>query len=42
MKMDYWSVYDNSINQQPIVIANKIIDQNKLSMIKLICQNKKK
>lgn len=40
--VDYWSLYDNSITQQPIVIANEIIDSIKLSQIKQLCQNKKK
>lgn len=40
--VDYWSLYDNSISQQPIVIANEIIDSLKLSQIKQLCLNKKR
>lgn len=40
--VDYWSLYDNSMTQQPIVVANEIIDPIKLSQIKQLCRNKKK
>lgn len=40
--VDYWSLYDNSMDQTPIVIANEIVDLVKLSQIKGLCQNKKK
>lgn len=40
--VDYWSLYDNSISQQPIVIANEIVDSLKLSQIKQLCLNKKR
>lgn len=39
--VDYWSLYDNSLNQLPIVVANKIIDSIKLNKIKKLCQSKK-
>lgn len=38
--VDYWSLYDNSINQHPVVIANRVIDSVKLNKIKQVCQNK--
>lgn len=40
--VDYWSLYDNSMDQRPIVLANEIMDSDKLSKIKQSCQNKKK
>lgn len=39
--VDYWSLYDNSFQQEPIVIANKIVNIEKLNQIKALCQNKK-
>lgn len=40
--VDYWSMYDNSMTQRPIVIGNEIIDSVKLSQIKQLCQSRKK
>lgn len=40
--VDIWSMYDNSLNQYPIVIGNKIIDKPKLDKIQNLCQNKRK
>lgn len=40
--VDYWSLYDNSLNQEPIVIGNDIVDNVKLSKIMESCRNKKK
>lgn len=40
--VDYWSLYDNSLQQEPIVLANEIVNLEKLTQIKQICQNKKK
>lgn len=40
--VDCWSMYDNSLNQLPIVVANEIVDSNKLNQIKKLCQNKKR
>ncbi len=39
--VDYWSLYDNSLEQSPIVIANKILNAKKLNKIIESCQNKK-
>ena len=39
--VDYWSLYDNTMSQVPIVMANEIIDSVKLSQIKQSCQNRK-
>lgn len=39
--VDLWSLYDNSINQTPIVVANQVIDSNLLKQIKEQCRNKK-
>lgn len=39
--VDLWSLYDNSISQKPIVVANQIIDSNLLKQIKEQCRNKK-
>lgn len=39
--VNYWSLYDNSLTQHPIVVANETIDLIKLSQIKQLCQNKK-
>lgn len=39
--VDYWSLYDNSLQQVPIVLANEVIDKDKLTKIKELCQNKK-
>lgn len=38
--VDYWSLYDNSLNQKPIVVANKVVDSVTLSKIKESCRNK--
>lgn len=40
--VDYWSLYDNSLNQEPIVVGNDIVDNVKLSKIMESCRNKKK
>lgn len=40
--VDYWSLYDNSMDQVPIVVANEVIDLQKLKQIKESCQNKKR
>lgn len=40
--VDYWSLYDNSVNQTPVVVANDIVDSYKLIKIKESCQNRKK
>lgn len=39
--VDHWSLYDNSIDPMPIVVANEIIDPLKLIKIKESCQNRK-
>lgn len=39
--VDTWSLYDNSLLQSPIVIANKIIDKEKFNYIRELCLNKK-
>lgn len=38
--VDYWSLYGNSLNQKPIVVANKVVDSITLSKIKESCRNK--
>lgn len=38
--VDYWSLFDNRLNQKPVVVANKIIDETLLSKIKELCLNK--
>ncbi len=40
--VDYWSLYDNSFDQNPIVLANEIVNSIKFKQIKESCQNKKK
>ena len=40
--VDYWSLYDNSENINPIVERNIVIQEPTLSKIKQSCQNKKK
>lgn len=40
--VDYWSLYDNSLQQEPIVLANEIVNLEKLTQIKQICQNRRK
>lgn len=39
--VDLWSLYDNSIDQSPIVVANEIVDSVKLDKIIKSCQNKR-
>lgn len=39
--VDLWSLYDNSMDQIPIVVANEIVDSVKLKKIQESCQNKK-
>ncbi len=39
--VDNWSMFDNSLDQNPIVANNKVIDEFKLSKIKESCLNKK-
>ncbi len=39
--VDYWSLYDNSLQQKPIVLANEIVNTETLNQIKQSCQNKK-
>lgn len=39
--VDYWSMYDNSLSQRPIVVNNEVIDESTLSKIKESCQSKK-
>lgn len=39
--VDKWSLFDNSENTAPIVIYNEVKDSDKLTKIKLSCQNKK-
>lgn len=36
--VDSWSLYDNSLNQQPIVENNKVINSQQLIKIKRLCQ----
>lgn len=40
--VDYWSLYDNSLQQAPVVVANEVIDEIKLTQIQESCLNKKK
>lgn len=40
--VDNWSLYDNSNSMQPIVDKNEIINNEKLTEIETICQNRKK
>ena len=40
--VDDWSLYDNSVDQKPIVLRNITVDQLKLNKIKESCQNRKK
>ncbi len=40
--VDYWSFFDNSFDQDPIVVSSEIINPNKLSKIKELCQSRKK
>lgn len=40
--VDNWSLYDNSNSMQPIVDKNEIINNDKLTEIETICQNRKK
>ena len=40
-QVDYWSMYENSLEQIPIVVNNRVIDEFKLSKIKTTCLNKK-
>lgn len=40
--VDYWSLYDNSMDQIPIVVANEVVDFQKLNKIQELCQNRKK
>jgi predicted ABC-type ATPase len=39
--VDYWSMYENSLVQIPIVVNNEVVDEFKLSKIKDTCLNKK-
>ncbi len=41
-RVDYWSLYDNSFQQDPIVIANEIVNKEKYHHIEQLCQNKKR
>lgn len=38
--VDSWSLYDNSLNQEPIVVDNKIINGQQLIKIQRLCQKK--
>lgn len=38
--VDYWSMYDNSLEQIPIVVNNEVVDEFKLSKIKMSCQSR--
>lgn len=40
--VDNWSLYDNSNSMRPIVDKNEIINNEKLTEIETICQNRKK
>ncbi len=40
--VDNWSMYDNSIDQKPIVLEGETIDEIKLNKIMASCQNAKK
>lgn len=40
--VDYWSLYDNSLYQVPIVVSNNIVNPSKLSQIKELCLKKRK
>lgn len=39
--VDYWSLYDNGLDQHAIVVANEIVDTVKLHQIQELCQSKK-
>ena len=36
--VDSWSLYDNSLNQEPIVVDNKVINNQQLIKIQRLCQ----
>lgn len=40
--VDYWSLYDNSNDLNPIVDRNIVVNQNQYLKIKELCQSKKK
>ncbi|HBC22382.1 MAG TPA: zeta toxin [Porphyromonadaceae bacterium] len=41
-EVDAWSMYDNSLRQEPIVLNNEVVDYCKFTKIKEQCQNRKK
>ena len=41
-EVDVWSMYDNSLHQEPIVLNNEVVDYGKFTKIKEQCQNRKK
>ena len=41
-EVDVWSMYDNSLHQEPIVLNNEVVDYGKFMKIKEQCQNRKK
>ncbi len=41
-EVDVWSMYDNTLQQAPIVLNNEVVDYSKFIKIKEQCQNRKK
>lgn len=39
--VDFWSLYDNSMDQTPIVVSNQVVDVVKLNQIRELCLSKK-
>lgn len=41
-EVDVWSMFDNTLQQAPIVLNNEVVDHGKFIKIKEQCQNRKK
>lgn len=41
-EVDVWSMYDNTLLQEPIVLNNEVVDYGKFMKIKEQCQNRRK
>lgn len=41
-EVDVWSMFDNTLQQAPIVLNNEVVDHGKFMKIKEQCQNRKK
>lgn len=41
-EVDVWSMFDNTLQQAPIVLNNEVVDHGKFVKIKEQCQNRKK